>query len=54
MVGNKTFSNYSFSIVLYSVYGLAASPDGGWPVYTFAFAVNGMVSPAATFVGGMG
>jgi hypothetical protein len=54
MVGNKTLSNYNFSIVLYSVYGLGASPDGGWPVYAFAFAVNGMVSPAVTFVDSMG
>jgi hypothetical protein len=50
MVGNTTLSVYNFSIVLYAVKNVGAAPDGGVPTYAFAFAVNGQVSPAISFV----
>ncbi|MEL9991698.1 MAG: hypothetical protein QXP98_06065 [Thermoproteus sp.] len=52
--GNRTYSSYVFSLVLYSVVGLQESPDGAKPVYAFAFAVNGTISPAISFVDSSG
>ena len=54
MAGNKTLSAYNFSVVLYGVRGLGPSPDGGQPVFAFAFAVNGQVTPSITFVDNVG
>ena len=48
--GEEIQDAYRFSIVLYSVDGVGPSPDGEEPVFAFAFAVNGEVTPKYTFV----
>ncbi|MEZ0249208.1 MAG: hypothetical protein ABWJ97_08020 [Thermoproteus sp.] len=52
--GNRTYSSYVFSLVLYRVVGVQESPDGAKPVYAFAFAVNGTISPAISLVDSSG
>ncbi|WP_167828066.1 hypothetical protein [Thermoproteus tenax] len=54
LVGNSTLATYNFSLVIYNLKGVGLAPDGGMPVYAFAFAVNGQVSPSITFVDASG
>jgi len=53
-IGDQMLLRYNFSLVIYNVRNLAVAPDGGVPVYAFAFAVNGLVSPSVTFVDAVG
>ena len=55
LMTNQTYSVYNFSLVTFGNYGLFSPPNTSLvPIYTFAFAINGQISPMWELVGPTG
>jgi len=50
--GSQIMSQYNFSLVYQAIYNVPPlnASTAGWPLFSYAFAVNGEISPAYTFV----
>ena len=55
LMSNQIYSIYNFSLVTFRNYGLFSPPNTSLvPIYTFAFAINGQISPMWELVGPTG
>mgnify|MGYP001770627319 CR=1 FL=1 len=55
LMTNRTYSVYNFSLITFGNYGVFSPPNTSLvPIYTFAFAINGQISPMWELVGPTG